>query len=416
MPGMSGFEVAEYLRTHKKSCKVPIIFITAMERELKNVLKGFKEGAVDFLSKPVNPDFLRAKVNVFLRLENQRKEIEQQNARLQQLGLMVEHAADLMCILNRHSLVYEEINPSFRKLLGYSPEELLGEKFVSLFTNLNDMLAFEYELQRYASTKIREMHFECKFKTKSGSAKCISFNVTEKFDKWFVNGQDISQLKISQEKLSVLNTEMEDFTQLISQEIQAPLNSGIYYLHQLQKEIEPKKILQHTRYLDHYLTKARQLADEMKFYSQEHDVRKEEVFRLNDAIEEAMDNLIPEMEQTGASVQCDDSHNIKGFRMQMTFLFQNLLMYSIETFKQEHPKIHISVLKTPNNLILLYREIDKLKIPSHEKPDFNQQLKNDNRLRICNQLVKNWEDSLTIDNEAGNNVIFYISINKKYGG
>ncbi len=83
MPDMDGFEVAELMRSNPKTQSIPIIFITAISKEYKYVFKGYKSGAVDYLFKPVNPDILISKVNVFCNLYRQRLLIQHQNARIE---------------------------------------------------------------------------------------------------------------------------------------------------------------------------------------------------------------------------------------------------------------------------------------------------------------------------------------------
>ena len=66
MPGMDGFEVAQSLRSHPSSEQIPIIFVTAMTGEDAR-LKGMELGAVDFVTKPIDPDGLRVRVRNFMR-------------------------------------------------------------------------------------------------------------------------------------------------------------------------------------------------------------------------------------------------------------------------------------------------------------------------------------------------------------
>ena len=68
MPGMSGIELAKLIKQRKRSQDVPLLFLTAHMVEESDVLKGYGVGAVDYLSKPLNPDILRSKVGVFLDL------------------------------------------------------------------------------------------------------------------------------------------------------------------------------------------------------------------------------------------------------------------------------------------------------------------------------------------------------------
>ncbi len=75
MPDMDGFETLEKLRQLPHHEYTPIILISAVYTEDQYKIKGIKTGAVDFLPKPVNPDILRAKVRVFLDLEENRNKL-----------------------------------------------------------------------------------------------------------------------------------------------------------------------------------------------------------------------------------------------------------------------------------------------------------------------------------------------------
>jgi PAS domain S-box-containing protein len=68
MPEMDGFETAELIKQRERSRRVPILFLTAISRDARFVARGYDVGAVDYLTKPVDPDVLRAKVAVFAEL------------------------------------------------------------------------------------------------------------------------------------------------------------------------------------------------------------------------------------------------------------------------------------------------------------------------------------------------------------
>ncbi len=78
MPGMNGFELAELMRGTKKTKNIPIIFVTAAANDLNYVFKGYESGAVDFLRKPLDSHAVKSKVNIFLELHGQKKELEWQ--------------------------------------------------------------------------------------------------------------------------------------------------------------------------------------------------------------------------------------------------------------------------------------------------------------------------------------------------
>ena len=78
MPGMDGFELAELMRATSRTRNIPIVFVSAAGRELNYAFKGYETGAVDFLYKPLDPDAVRSKVNVFVTLDQQRREMKRQ--------------------------------------------------------------------------------------------------------------------------------------------------------------------------------------------------------------------------------------------------------------------------------------------------------------------------------------------------
>lgn len=98
MPGMDGFEVAHILKGNTKTKDIAIIFVTAISKEEQYVLKGFEEGAVDYLQKPLDINITRAKVNVFERLyfaqyhlQISLSDVEHINKQLERFVFIVSH-------------------------------------------------------------------------------------------------------------------------------------------------------------------------------------------------------------------------------------------------------------------------------------------------------------------------------------
>jgi signal transduction histidine kinase/ActR/RegA family two-component response regulator len=75
MPEMDGFELAELMRGVERAKYVPIIFVTAGLRDAERRFRGYEAGAVDFLYKPIETDILKSKVDVFLAIDRQRREL-----------------------------------------------------------------------------------------------------------------------------------------------------------------------------------------------------------------------------------------------------------------------------------------------------------------------------------------------------
>lgn len=83
MPGMNGLELASLIKTRKRSRHIPIIFLTAFFSDEKEILKGYGAGAVDYLTKPVDPKILRSKVGVFVDLFRTARALAAANQALQ---------------------------------------------------------------------------------------------------------------------------------------------------------------------------------------------------------------------------------------------------------------------------------------------------------------------------------------------
>jgi len=82
MPGMDGFETAELIKGRQRSHHIPILFLTALSKEKAHVERGYSVGAVDYISKPFDPDILRSKVAVFVELFQKNDRLKRQSDQL----------------------------------------------------------------------------------------------------------------------------------------------------------------------------------------------------------------------------------------------------------------------------------------------------------------------------------------------
>ncbi|HTH37501.1 MAG TPA: response regulator [Pyrinomonadaceae bacterium] len=102
MPGLDGFQLAELIRERERTQHTPIIFVTADIDNEAHRFKGYSLGAVDYLTKPVDPEVLKSKVGFFSRLylqqeqiKTQARELETANSRLDALNIDLEQRVRL---------------------------------------------------------------------------------------------------------------------------------------------------------------------------------------------------------------------------------------------------------------------------------------------------------------------------------
>ena len=82
MPGIDGFEVCRQLKTDKSTSGIPVIFLSALD-QTEDKVKGLHLGAVDYVSKPFQPDEIKARVDTHLTIHRLKREVEDQKNQLE---------------------------------------------------------------------------------------------------------------------------------------------------------------------------------------------------------------------------------------------------------------------------------------------------------------------------------------------
>ncbi len=131
MAEMDGYEVAELMRRHRRSQHIPIIFLTAVNREAHHVFQGYKSGAVDYIFKPFEPTVLLAKIAFFLELDRKTRHLERTLAEIQALrgnseSLMRSVGEGILSVGQNGLITYS--NPAAAGMLGFSANELIGRR------------------------------------------------------------------------------------------------------------------------------------------------------------------------------------------------------------------------------------------------------------------------------------------------
>jgi signal transduction histidine kinase len=92
MPEMDGYETASLIRKRSQTARIPIIFLSAVNKETEHLMRGYAMGAVDYVFKPVDPVILKSKVAVFVDLFDLRQQVAEQARAEQELREAKLHA------------------------------------------------------------------------------------------------------------------------------------------------------------------------------------------------------------------------------------------------------------------------------------------------------------------------------------
>ncbi|MBZ6079169.1 response regulator [Microvirga puerhi] len=176
MPGLDGYEVADLVRSRPRSSRVPILFLTAYNKDELHVSRGYSAGAVDYVFKPIEPLILKSKVDVFVDLYRKTEEIRRQgeeerrllmeNLRVRSEKLKTEQA--LRRREEHQSIVLQSLpialytasvredhrrlqftNESIERITGFRPDDFAKDpEFWSSRLNPDDRVRVITELQR----------------------------------------------------------------------------------------------------------------------------------------------------------------------------------------------------------------------------------------------------------------------------
>ncbi len=244
MPEMDGFEIAALIRGRDKTRRLPIIFLTGISTEPAAMLRGYAQGAVDYLIKPFDVDVLRAKVRVFVELHHAREEVRRLSAAEARTAVAEAERARLHRLLydapvaigelrgREHRFVF--VNPRFERLLNR--QRLVGQTVIEALPFVADtplvgildrvydggegfsIAEFATPFDRHGDGKLEEAFF--------------SFNIEPLRDPTTgaVSGMMGVAIEVTEQVLARRRTEeslraRDEFLSLVSHELRTPLST-----------------------------------------------------------------------------------------------------------------------------------------------------------------------------------------------
>lgn len=188
MPNLSGFETASLIYEREKLRHIPIIFITAHDYGDENMFKGYETGAVDFIYKPINADFLRMKVSVFVDLYRKTHQLIAQEQKLIAINRSLEN----------------EVKE--RKL----SEEKVNALNLQLLKNIDKLEAANKDLDRFAFMASHDLQEPLRKILTFSERLCTKYG-----DQLDDEGKRyISRIQISTERLQILIKDIMTFAKV----------------------------------------------------------------------------------------------------------------------------------------------------------------------------------------------------------
>jgi two-component system, NtrC family, sensor kinase len=250
MPDMDGFELADLIRQHPRFKKTAIIFISGVHLKDSDCIQGYRSGAVDYISVPVIPDVLRAKISVFVELHRKTRMLEALNHELEyRVAERTEELrksetefrirAELLNIASEAIMVRaldDTIlfwNPGAESLYGWRREEVLGK---SIHVVLRTVFPVPREEIEQALKEQRYWQGNLTQKTKDGNEIVVACrkSMNNEDDAVLEVGRDITDQLRAEEMLRETEklAAMGRVAGIIAHEINNPLAAitNIFYL------------------------------------------------------------------------------------------------------------------------------------------------------------------------------------------
>ena len=139
MPGLDGFETAGYIKQIERTRHIPIIFLTAIDKEAQHVFRGYTAGAVDYLFKPFDPTVLRSKVSVFIDLHQNKQELALSEERFRRT---FDHAPIGVALVGLNGTLFK-VNRAMEDLTGLTSAELVSRRIQDVINEADAPLRLE---------------------------------------------------------------------------------------------------------------------------------------------------------------------------------------------------------------------------------------------------------------------------------
>ena len=373
MPEMDGFETAEMIRLRKRSRHTPILFLTAYRSD-EQLFRGYDLGAVDFLFKPIVPEVLQSKVNVFVGLSRSEQLLRRQAEELarseRRFRAVLEAAPDAMLITADEGTI-QLMNSRGDTLFGYVREALIGTNIRTLIPDWETPNAGAAEVglslppdglrlvgvrndgSRFPADITRSVFSTAEGTLITTAVRDATVVVEAETRIHQINLELERRVTERTEELTFSNDALRQFAWAASHDLQEPIRTVLAYSQWLAQTtagtLTPKAnqmlgiIEQHAMNLNQLMAALRQYIHVGETGQQEWaDVE------AGAAVAAAVTMLQNAIEETGAKVDCGELPRIASIEILLVQLFQNLIGNAIKYRSIQPPLIRVTAELTEN--------------------------------------------------------------------
>ncbi|WP_396179133.1 response regulator [Flavobacterium sp.] len=372
MPGMDGFEVAEILAQSNRTKDIPVLFLSASSKDKKYISKGYASGAVDYITKPVDPDLLILKVKSFLKIADQQNELkgiqemlskeveirkkaqEKLSLEMQQMQFVLESLPQMAFVLSKQGELEYVNHQWFDYSVSATEFPTVHPEDKPIWEKWNVRL----QLGKSFNSEIRLHHLEskeyCYF-----MMKVVPIQPSGFITKWVGTFTDINQQKLVNEQLETLvqkrtkeltiknedleltNHELQQFAWVVSHDLKEPIRKIEMIVKMIKDRFIEKDSLA-IDYIDRAVNSARrmrQLIDDLLTYSRLSATANFETTDLNIVVKEVLDDLDSEAHPKQPTITVAPLPTIPGIPSQLRQVFQNLIGNALKFTKPGVPPI-----------------------------------------------------------------------------
>lgn len=381
MPEMDGFETAELIRSRKRSLHTPILFLTAYRSD-EQLFRGYDLGAVDFLFKPIVPEVLQSKVNVFVQLSWSellvRRQAEELARTERTFRAVLEGAPDAMVITNAVGDI-QLANSRTDAMFGHSREELIGTNICNLIPEWTCPELISDGIALLRGTPETRLPAERKDGSRfPAEITCSPFSVADGYLITTAIRDATTQVE-AEERITRINQELEkrvaertieltrsnealrQFAWAASHDLQEPIRTVLSYSQWLSQsvthELDEKQLIM-LRFIEQHASRMHQLAGGLQQYivASEAGQQTWTAVDCNVVLKTVLSTLQENIQESGAVIECDPLPVLLSIEVLLVQLFKNLISNGIKYRSSEAPRIHISASRGADGWVFAVRD------------------------------------------------------------